>query len=318
MRKWKAVAMTFNSISIIAAVEQGHIYYYNRTVWTDITADEPMLSGGMNWVSIDIDSTGDRVVAAVGNGNIYMWDRNTAITTATTGTWKNITPASGTAAGNHPWFGINISNDGYTIVAAESPGYIYTYEMGFSINPTWNVISEWGNWSGVSLSPSRAIIGAADKVGNAYIYDKPFQATSYTRRSIIPTSGIGAGGVNWQGISIREDATQAVIGSTTNTLYTWNEIRSEGWQMYRSLNVDEAGISDWRAVAMIPDGKTFTAAVPKGGVFVYYFSTRTLYDLTRPEGRAFSALEWTTIAVDDAAQNIVSSAYNGGVWLWAP
>lgn len=88
--------------------------------------------------------------------------------------------------------------------------------------------------------------------------------------------------------------------------------------MYRSLNVDEAGISDWRAVAMIPDGRIFTAVVPRGGVFVFNTSSRTLYDLTRPEGRPFSANEWTTIAIDDAAQNIVSSAYNGGVWLWAP
>ena len=336
-RSWLSIASSADGVILVACDQGGSLWtsFDSGVNWTERPA-----AGSRSWQVVATSANGTYMAAAVGgcNGG-YVYTSNDSGRTWT----------EQTISGLNPWSSLVISNDGKTLYAGTSNGFIY---RSTSFGVDWSVSNSLvSNWSCIRLSADKTTIIATAQGAESSIHLLSDPCGSWTT---LPA----AGRRNWTSVAVSADFTKIAATTYGGLIYyskdsgvTWEQGAFTGTQNWRSMTGDSTGqyltavVSNgsiwfsrnygeqwytyahpgsaaWDGVGISQDGSIMITGGPtpwisnNGGVDWRYFNIFT-NGKTQYNFSAFISTDNTfiAIAVNMSNSNIWTSDDSGYTWV---
>ena len=240
-REWRSVAVSADGTRIIATSQNSSIMlsYDGGETWTERTLpDAPWLA------SVAMSSDGSTLLVGANDGGIYR-------STDSGNTWSRMTSLNSSGG----WFGVDMSADGMTMVAADSFGADYAKGAAYISKDggeSWDPIASigdhyWHDWlyGGVSVSADGTTIMVVDSYGADWnggsVYISRDGGAGWTTVSSL-------GNQPWSATAITGDGSVMVVAACNRVAYlsvdygqTWAEQSSMGSQCWTSAGATLSG-----------------------------------------------------------------------------
>jgi len=292
----------FTSWSTISLKSTGS----NRKTWQDIVFvgdhdliamiwDGRFLSYAENWsgptnpletnmddVAIASSATGDKIIAAVSYGSVWMTENN-----GTTWTKQSV------GSEGDPWSAVAMSADGSHAVVAMEDGHIYIHKLG-----AWTRADSAGTrwWNAVDVSQDGKYMYAA--VYDGYIYGSSDYGVTWMRDVSIGSYE------TWNGIVVRETGGFAITES--GKLFQLNIASTSTTS--ESLVPKTSDPLPWRSVDSSNDGEIAVAVAHDGNLYTSIDSGETWTSQSSP-----GLHPWVAVTVSENGKRRVALSSDGHV-----